>query len=83
MEKNLCSDRIIILRMISDAPSVMILIVFYHCIKKWRSILVRDYFTGPQTTFIVIIIQVLTRPENCGTCSVGQVISATPPKTHL
>ena len=34
MEKNLRSDRIIILRMISDAPSVMILIVFYHCIKK-------------------------------------------------
>ena len=42
LDKNLCSDRIIILRMISDAPSVMILIIFYHCIKnkiKWKSIL--------------------------------------------
>ena len=25
---------------------------------------------------------VLTRPGNCGTCSVGQVIRATPSKTH-
>ena len=31
-----------------------------------------------QTTLSVIIIPVLTRPGNCGTCSVGQVIRATP-----
>ena len=30
----------------------------------------------------VTIIPVLTRPGNCGTCSVGQVIRATPSKTH-
>ena len=30
----------------------------------------------------VIIIPVLTRPGNCGTYSVGQVIRATPSKTH-
>ena len=30
----------------------------------------------------VIIIPVLTRPGNCGACSVGQVIRATPSKTH-
>ena len=29
--------------------------------------------TGPQTTLTVIIIPVLTRPGNCGTCSVGQL----------
>ena len=28
------------------------------------------------------IIPVLTRSGNCGTCSVGQVIRATPSKTH-
>ena len=38
--------------------------------------------TVPQTTLTVIIIQVLTRPGNCGTCSVGQVIRATLLKTH-
>ena len=38
--------------------------------------------TGPQTTLTVIIIQVLTRPGNCGTCSVGPVIRATLLKTH-
>ena len=41
-----------------------------------------DYLTGPQTTLTVTIIPVLTRPGNCGTCSVGQVIRATPSKTH-
>ena len=41
-----------------------------------------DYLTGPQPTLTVIIIPVLTRPGNCGTCSVGQVIRATPSKTH-
>ena len=48
----------------------------------WRSISVWDYLTGPQTTLTVIIIPVLTSPGNCGTCSVGQVIRATPSKTH-
>ena len=38
--------------------------------------------TVPQTTITVIIIQVLTRPGNCGTCSFGQVIRATLLKTH-
>ena len=42
-----------------------------------------DYLTGPQTMLTVTIIPVLTRPGNCGTCSVGQVIRATPSKTHL
>ena len=41
-----------------------------------------DYLTGPQTTLTVTIIPVLTRPGNCGTCSVGRVIRATPSKTH-
>ena len=36
----------------------------------------------PQTTLAVIIIPVLTRPGNWGTCSVGQVIRATPSKAH-
>ena len=36
----------------------------------------------PQTMLTVTIIPVLTRPGNCGTCSVGQVIRATPSKTH-
>ena len=30
----------------------------------------------------VVIIQVLTRPGICGTCSAGQVIRATLSKTH-
>ena len=38
--------------------------------------------TGPQTMLPVIIIPVLTRPGNCGTCSVGQVIRATLSKMH-
>ena len=33
-------------------------------------------------TLTVTIIPVLTRPGNCGTCSVGQIIRATPSKTH-
>ena len=41
-----------------------------------------DYLTGLQTTLTVIIIPVLTRPRNSGTCSVGQIIRATPSKTH-
>ena len=41
-----------------------------------------DYLTGPQTMLTVIVIPVLTRPQNSGTCSVGQVIRATPSKTH-
>ena len=43
----------------------------------WRSISVRDYLTGPQTTLTVIIIPMLTRPGKCGICAVGQVIRAT------
>ena len=42
----------------------------------WRSISVRDYLAGPQTTLAVIIIPMLTRPGNCGICAVGQVIRA-------
>ena len=49
----------------------------------WRSISVWDYLTGLQTMPTVIIIQVLTRPWKCDTCSVGQVIRATLLKTHL
>ena len=48
----------------------------------WKSILVWDYLTGLQTTITVIIILVLTRPGNCGTCGVGQVIRATLSKMH-
>ena len=50
----------------------------------WRSILVWDYLTQLQTTLTVIIILVLTRPRNCSTCSVGQVIRVTlaNSKTH-
>ena len=48
----------------------------------WRSISVRDYLTGPQTTLAVIIIPMLTRPGNCGICAVGQVIRATLSQTH-
>ena len=43
---------------------------------------VSDYLTGPQTMLTVIIILVLTRPRNCGTCSVGQIIRATLSKKH-
>ena len=43
----------------------------------WRSISVTDFLTGPQTTLTVIIIPVLTRPGNCGTCSAGQAVRAT------
>ena len=41
-----------------------------------------DYLTGPQTTLTVIMMPVLPRPGNCCTCSVGQLIRATPSKTH-
>ena len=47
----------------------------------WRSILACDYLTGPQTTLTVITIPVSTRPRNCSTISVGQIIRATS-KTH-
>ena len=47
-----------------------------------RSISVWDYLTGPQTMLTVIIIPLLTRPGNCGTCSVGQVIRATLSNMH-
>ena len=42
-----------------------------------RSISVRDCLTGPRTMLTVINILLLTRPGNCDTCSVGQVIRAT------
>ena len=48
----------------------------------WRFISVWDYLTGSQTMLTVIIIPVLTRPGNCGTCGLGQVIRATLSKTH-
>jgi len=48
----------------------------------WRSISFWNYLTGLQTTLTVIIILVLPRPGECGTCSVGQVIRATFSKTH-
>ena len=54
----------------------------WYVMMLWRSILVWDYLTGPQTTLTVTIIPVLTRPGNCGTCSVGQVIRTTPSKMH-
>ena len=54
----------------------------WELIMLWRSISIWDYLTGPQTTITVIIIPVLTRPGNCGTCSVGQVNRATLSKTH-
>ena len=52
----------------------------------WRSISVWDYFeTRLQTklTVNVIIILTVTKPRTCGTCSVGQVITATLSKMHL
>ena len=43
----------------------------------WRSILVWDYMTGPQTMLTVITILVLTRPRNWSTCSVSHIIKTT------
>ena len=36
----------------------------------------------PQTTLSTIVTLVLSRPGNCGTCSVSQVIRATLSKTR-
>ena len=35
-----------------------------------------------ETMFIVIIISVVCRPEKRGTCGAGEVVRATPSKTH-
>ena len=45
-----------------------------------RSISVWDYLMGPQAMLTDIITQVLTRPWNCGTCGMHQVIRAPPSK---
>ena len=38
--------------------------------------------TGPQTTLAGVIVLLLSRPGNSGTCSFSQAIRATPSKTH-